>query len=167
MSIIDSFLRARRYDERLVQIRKQAKPAEDTGATSCQRSGYCCWKRPCDLYPGDVERLAAFLGLSVEETFKRYLIVDEWDDKLHLLPRRGQQVGGRYLTSLETFDIDTPCVFLDTSEGADNACKVHAAKPTGGAHWHCAMSAAERDALPEPEWTVEALMALGWDGEKW
>ena len=137
------------------------KPAALTGATSCQRSGVCCWRRPCDLYPGDPERLAAYLGLTVEETFRRHLVVDYFKGRLRVLPRRGQQTGGVYLSDDETYDIDTPCTFL-----VDRACAVHDAKPTGGAAWHCGMSAAEQAALPEPEWTREAVMALGWDGEE-
>lgn len=155
-----------RYRNRLVQITKNAKrkPAEElAGVKECQRSGVCCWRRPCDLFSGDVERLAAHLGLTVQETFKQYLIVDQLDGKYRLLPRRGEQEGGLFLTAAQTFDIDTPCIFLDTE---DNNCKVHDAKPTGGAHWSCSMSASENAALPKPKWTREDLMSLGWNGEE-
>lgn len=166
MSFVMGMIRAQRNREKLVQIMKKAspRPAYETGASECQRSGICCWRRPCDLYPGDEVRLAQHLGLSVQETFKKYLVVDEFAGRLRLLPRRGQQDGGEYLTDSQTFDIDTPCVFLRPDE--QNACSVHPAKPTGGASWSCSMSQAEQDALPQPAWTHEALMAIGWDGER-
>lgn len=161
------FARAK-YGAKLHAIRTNAKPqrATDSGSTGCQRSGVCCWTRPCDLHPGDEEKIATHLGTTTQELFREYLVVDDMDDGkgLRLLPRRGQQSGGRYLTAAETYDADTACVFLDTANG--NACKVHAVKPTGGARFVCTMSESEVMAFPAPGWTHEQLSALGWDGEK-
>lgn len=146
--------------------RASPKPASLTGASSCQRSGVCCWRRPCDLFSGDVERLAAHLSLTPPEVFRQYLVVDMLTDSsgrstLRLLPRREHQVGGVFVTAAESWSIETPCVFLVDGK----ACRVHDAKPTGGAAWSCSMSAAEVAAMPSPVWTREALTALGWDGE--
>lgn len=152
-----------RYHAELARIERDAapRPARTSGATGCQRSGVCCWRRPCDLHPGDdVPRLAAFLGLTPERLFADLLVVDAGVHGLALRPRRGEQAGGRYLSDEATFDIDTSCVFLRA-----DGCSVHAAKPTGGAQWGCWMSAAEQAALPQPAWSREDLVALGWDGD--
>lgn len=163
-----TFMLGARNAAALHRIRTTANPqrAVDSGATNCQRSGVCCWQRPCDLFPGDAERMAALLKISPTEVFREYLIVDDLGDGsgLRLLPRREQQTGGRYLTVAETYDIDTPCVFLDVANG--NACRVQAAKPHGGARFHCTMAPAEIAALPPPRWTEEQLVAIGWDGER-
>lgn len=153
------------YVHRLKVIAEQAnpQPAELSGATSCQRSGLCCWRRPCELHEGDPERIAAFLGITPQELFKEHLVVDSTHGQLLLVPRRGQQEGGRFLRALETYDVDTACHFLDTEN--HNACRIHEVKPTGGAIYHCAMSDKEKQALPRPGWSHEALEALGWDGE--
>lgn len=162
--MLENFTARQTFFDKLRQIIASAdpRPAYVSGASGCQRSGVCCWRRPCDLVPGDVERLAAHLGITPAETFLEYLVVDEFGGELRLLPRRGQQAGGHYLTTRETYQIDTPCVFLD-----GKTCRVHDAKPTGGARWHCAMSEAETRSLiaSDPKWTHAELVALGWDGE--
>lgn len=155
-----------RWQAKYEQIRRSAspRPASESGATECQRSGVCCWRRPCELFPGDVERIADHLEVTPRDVFAQFLVVDEVDGRLMLVPRRGEQDGGVYLRAEQTYDISTPCIFLDVENG--NACKVHAAKPTGGALWTCSMSAAEMAAIPRPAWTREQLIELGWDGDR-
>lgn len=139
------------------------KPAHLTGAKECQRSGVCCWRRPCELAPGDEQRIADHLGISKHQLFAEYLVVDDaGDGRLMLVPRRGQQAGGAMLTAEQTYDMDTPCVFLDVANR--NACKIHPVKPSVGAAFVCTMTAAERRRLPRPRWNEEQLRELGWDG---
>lgn len=164
IGMFDHIWQRRAYHEKLVQITRKAspQPAELAGAATCQRSGVCCWRRPCDLHPGaDVPRLAAFLGLSPAELFRDYLVVDTGpDDGFRLSPRRADQDGGSFLSASETWSLSAPCVFLEPG-----GCRVHAAKPTGGAQWSCAMPKAEQQALANPAWARADLEALGWDGE--
>lgn len=138
------------YRRRLSVISSTAspRPAHEIGETECQRSGVCCWRRPCELHAGDVERLADHLGLSPRDVFRLHLVVDRDHGGYTLVPRRSQQVGGRFLTAEQTWDIDTACHFL-----VDGRCSVHDAKPTGGVQWTCSMSVAETDRLPVGRWT--------------
>lgn len=46
----------------------------------CDQCGYCCISRPCALEPQDLGKIASYLGLSEEETFRNFLIVDRWRD---------------------------------------------------------------------------------------
>lgn len=138
------------------------KAAEDIGETHCCRSARCCWTRPCDLGQGDPEKIAAHLGITPQELFKRDLVVDEdGAGKLCLRPRRGEQSGGVKLTSDQTFDIDTPCVFLDTKN--NNACRIHDVKPQTGREYKCWEHSTN---VPIPTWSEEALKELGWVGEE-
>lgn len=157
--ILASVLRSRFHD-RMLQVEREHPSARTTGKTSCQRSGLCCWQRPCELGPGDPERIAAHLGISTAELFREHLVVDRFDWGLCLLPRRGEQTGGQFLSDRETYDSDTPCVFLT----ADRTCQIHDVKPAGGRQFACWLPEAERKAMPRYPWTAEALMALGWDG---
>lgn len=154
-----------RYYLGMLQVANSAtpRPANMTGATTCQRSGVCCWRRPCELHPGDPERLAAHLGITTQEVIRDYLVVDRLDHGVVLLPRRVQQDGGRYLSASQTYDIETPCVFLDQS-GGPGSCRVQEAKPTGGAQWSCTMTAEQMAALHRPAWTLEELRAIGYEG---
>lgn len=128
------------------------------GKAECCRSGQCCWRRPGELSADDVPRLAARLGLSPPELFARYLVVDDIRDHLSLLPRRAGQEGGRMLGWRETYDLDTPCVFL----GESGDCSVHEDKPAACREFRC-WEEAPVPATPLP-WAPEALRALGWDG---
>lgn len=161
-----SFADRERYVSGMLRVLDSAnpKPANKTGATTCQRSGVCCWRRPCELHPGDPERLAAHLGISTPDLMRDYLVVDKLDHGVVLLPRRVQQQGGRYLTVGESYDVETPCVFLDQTSG-QNSCRVQEAKPTGGAQWSCTMTPEQMAALHRPAWTLDELRVLGFDGE--
>lgn len=173
MDIIEFLLRAAetldRKEEwgrklRVIVDQANPQPAKFAGASSCQRSGVCCWRRPCEIGKGEPERIAAHLGITPQQLFREHLIVDAMRGELQLRPRRGQQAGGTFLTPEQTYDIDTPCTFLDPS--AQNACRIHDAKPAAGASWHCGMSDAEAAALPRPApWDPADLAELGWDGK--
>lgn len=155
-----------RYVRGMLRVVNNAdpRPANRTGATTCQRSGVCCWRRPCELHPGDPERLAAHLGITTSELMRDYLVVDRLDPGVVLLPRRVQQDGGRYLTVSQSYDVETPCVFLDQS-GGPSSCRVQEAKPTGGAQWSCTMTDEQMAALHRPAWTLDELRAIGFEGE--
>lgn len=123
--------------------------------------GFCCWKAPGELNAEDLDRLSKHFGLTPQEFFKRYTIVDKstvvTDYMLRL--KRTHWDGGRMTTCEETFEVNTPCVFLDVDNG--NKCKVHEVKPAVCAHFQCWNKLKELDI---PNWTREQLTALGWDG---
>jgi len=82
----------------------------------------------------DVDRISSHLGLTPQEFFQQYCVVDVNDDGYKiLLRRRGEKaIAGELLSAAQTWNIDTPCVFL-----ADNLCQVHDVKPAECAGFHC------------------------------
>jgi Fe-S-cluster containining protein len=139
-------------------IQKRSPTAEDQGATSCCRSGFCCWKRPGALEEADIPKIANFLGITEKSLFEEYLVVDRIED-LCLLPRRKEQEGGKMLNWRETYDIATPCVFLDEENG--NACKIHDVKPCDCRAFKCWEPDENAKGATVSE---EKLKEIGWDG---
>lgn len=132
--------------------------AEDQKKSECCRSGVCCWRRPGELNQDDVPKLAAFLGLTPNELFAKYLTVDRYRGDYYLRLIRADDTPGTMLSWEGTYNIRTPCVFLDTQE---RKCKVHEAKPSTCAHYKCWV---DEEPLPIPVWAVDQLKELGWDG---
>lgn len=140
-----------------------SESAAAKGEDACCKSGRCCWSGPCRLAPGDETKIAVHLGVTVGELFAQYLVVDEnrAGDALVVFPRRRQWEGGHYLSDDETYDADTPCVFLTDADG----CQIHGAKPSGGAHYKC-WDTSTHGEPPGCEWSEEQVMALGWNGDR-
>lgn len=157
------FLKHDDFVRRIQQAHSKLPPnAEAEGKTECCRSGRCCWSGPCRLAPGDEVALAAHLGMTVQELFQKHLVVDSTEGGFVVMPRRAEWEGGHYLTDDETYDANTPCVFL-TPDG----CQVHDAKPTGGRYYKCWDNSTHKTTPPGCTWTREQVEALGWDGETW
>jgi Fe-S-cluster containining protein len=94
---------------------------------SCRR-GDCqsaCRNKPGWFAPGEAERAAAFLKLTLRRFFRQYLAVDRWvdtEDILLLSPAvRGNPTGSRFPS-----DPRGQCVFF---QEADGACAIHLVKP--------------------------------------
>lgn len=151
-----NFERRLKYTLKLQELEQFHPPASKQGRGGCCRSVVCCWRRPGALDQDDIGRIADHLGKTPQELFRENLIVDDFGHGLLLLPRRKQQAGGRMITSAETYDIDTPCVFL----GESNACEIHDVKPSGCRNFMCW----SKQSHPEPIWQREELVSLGWDG---
>jgi Fe-S-cluster containining protein len=123
---------------------------------------FCCWQRPCSLSKDDVKNISLFLKISEKELFEQYLVVDEIKRKLLILPRRVEQedVAGEYLQFDRTYDIDSPCIFLDSN----NLCKIHDVKSKQAKSFKCWEEESEEDDFAE--WIEEDLINLGWSGLK-
>ncbi|QJA05384.1 YkgJ family cysteine cluster protein [Thermosulfurimonas marina] len=79
----------------------------------CRRCGYCCQgESTVSLSPQERERIAAFLGLSLEELFQRYLV------------KKGKRV--------EMRTVEGHCIFYDPQEGL---CRIHPVKPDRCRQW--------------------------------
>lgn len=99
---------------------------------TCERCVGACKHKPGWFKPGEVELLAKYMNLSLEELFRDYLTVEWWasDEPIYVvspgivgLPT-GQQVP--YIRTGR-------CVFLTE----DDRCRIHAAKPAECAlFWH-------------------------------
>ena len=153
------------YRRKLEIYQKKHPNAKAKGATECQRSGCCCWQRPGRLTQLDLRRLAAVFLISQEEFFKQYCVVDNpTGGNPVVVLRRGHQTEwvGHYLSSKETYSIESPCVFFEEAGfRKENSCKVHWNKPAECADYKCW----EEGKPPKVEWSEAELMALGWDGD--
>ena len=157
-----------RYAADLMRRRKEAEPqrAVDQGKTSCCRSGLCCWQRPGQISKTDIVRMAAHAGQSVQDFFREKCVVDtNAREGLTVRPRRKGQEGGRYLSASDTYDIETPCLFLDTEH--QNACLMQEAKPTECATSGCWQETNGEECDEIEPWTREEIVALGWNGEQY
>ena len=99
------------------------------------------------------------LGLTPEQLFKQYLVVDQMDGTLMLLPRRVHQDGGEMIGWRETHSVETPCVFLDIPNG--NACRIHDVKPVSCREFKCWEKGSHSGLVEFPK---EQILQLGWSG---
>jgi len=152
------------YQEGLALLKREHPTAAAQGRQACCRSAVCCWRRPGELHPDDVPRIAAHLGLTPQELFRRWLVVDKINGRLVVLPRRvhQQELAGHYVPLRETYSLASPCVFLVPQE--QNACRIHEVKPYGCRNFECWSDAWKTKT--KPVWSVDALQALGWDARE-
>ncbi len=105
------------------------KPAVKRSACSCERCQSACSNYPGEFRPGEAERVAKFLGLSMRQLFKRYLAVNWWvgsPDVFMLTPASDTiKAGCEWPGNPER----GKCVFL-----AAGRCSIHPVKPYSCAH---------------------------------
>jgi len=95
-----------------------------TGCT-CATCRSFCERHPGLFAPGQVERLAEYLSLSVQEVFARHLVA-EWSTDGRIMALRPATVSEQAGSAVEApADFPGRCVFL-TDAGR---CSVHATKP--------------------------------------
>jgi Fe-S-cluster containining protein len=93
---------------------------------TCVACRNACKHKPGWFLPGEAERAAELLGISLEVFFRDFLAVDRYkteDEWIHALsPAIGGEPAGR---EMPFYPVGT-CVFLDPET---ERCKIHAAKP--------------------------------------
>ena len=134
-----SFFKTNHFDHACEKLEEKKRPAYIRGVTECVRCGYCCWRRPCNLVPSDVNKIAEYLKISASDLFKNYLVVDKIQGSIVIVPARVSQkdLAGGFLPDSNTFDIDTPCIFFAENGLGRGQCKIHKVKPRGGLEWGC------------------------------
>jgi Fe-S-cluster containining protein len=152
------------FRDKLAQLSQKNPPSSETGESSCNRCGLCCWRRPPRLTQDELKRIAAHIGKTDSEFFQEFCVVD--DPACNPMPvpvlRREHQhyLAGEYLPADETYSIESPCVFLDTENG--NACKLNDCKPQECAGFKCWEDGHKSLVY---SWTRDELSALGYLGE--
>jgi hypothetical protein len=113
----------------------------------------------------DFENMANHFKITKNELFKKYLIIDTAHAKVGEftvtpIRRQWKKYAGKYLPADATFDIETPCVFLDE---ISKKCILHnKAKPYSGKMHKCW----EENEYDIPSFTEMFLQnELGWDGD--
>jgi len=101
----------------------------------CLRCGSCCTTHPCALAPGDLTRIARFLGIGRCKVFKEYLVLDyvlrSGKKRYYVCPARVGGGAGTIVPCTWTF-ADSPCVFL-----SDSGCAIEQVNPRGGRMFVC------------------------------
>jgi Fe-S-cluster containining protein len=121
-----------------------AAPPFGRTTCSCPDCVRCCHEQPGSCAPGDVERIADYLGLPVRVASLRFVASP------------GALVGHRLTGQVIRIGTITPkrrngrCVFLDEAD----RCTVHAVAPFGCAYFDTHMAA--EDAQPIGLWLAQA-----------
>jgi Fe-S-cluster containining protein len=105
--------------------RVKDKSPKETAAMECRRCGVCCTKHQAFVTPEDIDRITAFLGITLNDWEKLY------DD------RRWHYSEYRLIRH-----INGACAFLTFSEGLA-ACLIHTVKPACCAKWQAGPERAE------------------------
>lgn len=132
--------------------------------TACTKCSFCCWQKPCNLKHGDLEKIAKFLKITPKKLFRQYLCVDTAqvkDFSITPIRKEWKSYAGEYIPSNRTYDIDTPCIFLDEET---KLCKIHDVKPGGGKGYECWNNESNPNFKEEFNWTKAEIKKYGWDG---
>ena len=102
--------------------------------------------------------MAVARNMTPREFFLTFCVVDPSPGvNVPLLRRKHQEaIAGTYLSTLESYSIQSPCVFL----ADDSSCSVHAIKPESCKNQGCWYQGTPVKAT----WTRAELLDLGWDG---
>ncbi len=120
---------------------------------SCAKCVECCERRPGWFKPGEAERAAELLNLTLQDFFDQYLVIDYWvgtEENILLLQPR--QIGNsrKRLNFTDAFR-ESPCIFLE-----QGLCKIHEAKP-----FECKATMGCVEKVKPTGWHETAAMA--WD----
>lgn len=164
MDMFEGFLRQSEFNVALETLEKKLGPTSRKAELDhCNQCGICCWRRPGEFAgPEDLAASAKLVNMDPPEFFRTFCVVDDLHNKLTVVPRRSGQadVAGTYLNSDRTYDIDTPCVFLNTDS---NECRIHEAKPQACVEFKCWNPV---KGAKVHSWSEEDMKALGWDGNR-
>lgn len=127
-----------KHQSNVEKLHKKLKTnIKNENQNECEKCTFCCWGRPCSLAESDIKPIADYLKITPQKLFMEYLVVDEFNiGDFLLLPRRKSQadIAGTFVPTKRTYDIDTPCMFLDETE---KKCTIHSVKPSGGREFKC------------------------------
>ena len=143
----------------VAELKEKFKPSGLIDLKFCRKCSFCCWRRPGLLDKNDVVSISKFLGITKQRLFNDYLVIEYvgFGNSYCLLPRRKEQsdIAGELISSDRTFDIGTPCIFLE-----NKLCKINKVKPI-----HCRHCGCWKDSkIDYIGWSKKDLIELGWDG---
>ena len=107
------------------EIRERWPASEDCSCIECV--GYC--RRPGWFLPDEIRALAGHLGLTLQETFNRYLVLDWWGEGEEIDHHVGVLSPGKHdetgdIASIGFVTSPGACIFLNGGK-----CSIHAVKP--------------------------------------
>jgi Fe-S-cluster containining protein len=139
------------YDNYLRLMSLRNPMAIKFGLKSCQRCGQCCL-RFCTPRPDEIEPIASYLKLSVDELIGKYMVIDTPDCKTFFLrwAKHGEEdiTGGR-IPPLRTYDRGY-CILFDEK---NRSCMIHPVRPHEARYVRCWKSGNGSD---RNEWGISA-----------
>ncbi len=121
--------------ERVARLERHFNTAKKLKILECQKCGFCCNKRPCITAPQELEEIAKFLGLSVEEIINTYFCVDRDKNKLVYVKPAGinqRHLIGKMLGWGDTYN-KGKCIFLLDN----NRCAIYEVRPAKAKVYEC------------------------------
>jgi len=99
---------------------KKSKPC------SCKKCVGYCQKRPGWFLPGEAEKVAEYLKISMKELYEKYLVIDYWvsDKDIDILSPGSKEEHGRRASF--GFAFSSRCIFLTEP---NHNCAIHLVKP--------------------------------------
>jgi Fe-S-cluster containining protein len=131
--------------EKMIPTNNSHSDPTSTDFPLCQRKGDCCRSFPGWFAPGEVEKAAEFLGMTVDAFVRQYIIIDGitvegygWVDVF--APVRLNKHGEPALPPLSRADFfyryfKGPCIFFK-----DNRCRIYPYRPVECRHYFCGQS---------------------------
>jgi Fe-S-cluster containining protein len=113
------------YASWLEKERKERVPAGDRDLTECVRCGWCCALRTCVPTPDEIPAIAGYLGLTVEELVKTYMVGDSMmgHEFLRFANTAQTDVLGQYLDTWRTYDKGVCLLYRD------GGCAIYPVRP--------------------------------------
>lgn len=158
------------FSRKAISLEKKLKGKKDSEQKSCKNCTYCCWQKPCNLVKEDISIMAKHFNITPEELFDTYLVVDTAGvdcGMFTLTPIRVEWklYAGGFLPADATYDLNTPCIFLNEKE---KKCSLHdTAKPQGGKDAECWV---EDSVIEENKYgftKAELKELVGWNGNEY
>lgn len=141
----------RRFEEqeRLDNLKKQFKDANDLETDHCVQCGYCCHRRTCIPTPDELNKIADFLELSIKETMEKYFCIDFYDGVYVMKPAGINQLDllGDYIPTERSFN-EGKCIFLKDN----NDCGIYPVRPISAKDSFCGKEYKEVVRNPIPFW---------------
>lgn len=124
---------------------------EESPACSCDECVARCGRRPGWFLPGEAEKAAKYLNLSMYEFFKKYLVIDYWTGEKDIeILSPGSMAEHGTLASFG-FAFSAFCIFLTK----DKKCMIHPVKP-----FECRIAHHSKGRSGSHEW-----VAMQWKGK--
>lgn len=154
----------------ITELENQFQTAGKLGKKECQKSGFCCHKRPCIPTPTELKKIAEFLKMSSVELINKFYAIDRNSgSKNYYLKPTGVNItdlAGKFIPGVRTFN-EGKCVLLNE----DNTCSIHSVRPLSARLMKCweewdDVKQKQSDGIYE-EWSGNQLFKqFGISGEK-
>ncbi|HUW10481.1 MAG TPA: YkgJ family cysteine cluster protein [Anaerolineae bacterium] len=109
--------------------------AVDQGKEECVRCGYCCCCRTCVPRSDEMQTVADYMGLTVEQLIRKHMVGDKIDGHrfLRFANTKQQDVLGEFLDWRRTYDQGICTLFDEDSK----ACLIYPVRPDDAKEAYC------------------------------